>query len=149
MDGEKAKFIQMLRDDHLKSRRNRYLTLHDHSTDPKTRKTLQTAIGQLEKSLSIMSPKAVAALGPLESAYFTYQVLSDDAGHVSATSWIISLSLRRAASIGNTRSVQANLTRSLPRSTTAFMERFLFVVGIVDLLKLGSSLAKFMRWWTD
>ncbi|MEG8231502.1 DUF5677 domain-containing protein [Pseudomonas orientalis] len=86
MGGDKATFMQMLRDDHLKSRRTRYLTLHTHSTDPGTRKTLQTAIDQLEKSLSIMSPKAVAALGALEPAYFTYQVLSDDAGHVSATS---------------------------------------------------------------
>ncbi|MCD5972323.1 DUF5677 domain-containing protein [Pseudomonas quasicaspiana] len=39
MGGDKATFMQMLRDDHLKSRRNRYLTLHTHSTDPGTRKT--------------------------------------------------------------------------------------------------------------
>ncbi|WP_137983601.1 DUF5677 domain-containing protein [Pseudomonas viridiflava] len=86
VDGDKGAFMKMLRDDHLKSRRNRYRTLLDHSTDPKARKALQTAIDQLEKSLSIMSPKAVAALGPLEAAYFAYQVLSDNAGHVSASS---------------------------------------------------------------
>ncbi|MNJ44247.1 hypothetical protein D3C77_392900 [compost metagenome] len=86
MDGDKATFMQMLRDDHLKSRRNRYQTLLAHSTDPEVRRALQAAIGQLEKSLSIMSPKAVAALGPLEAAYFTYQVLSDNAGHISASS---------------------------------------------------------------
>lgn len=86
IDGDKATFIQMLRDDYLKSRRNRYQTLLAHSTDPKARKALQAAIGQLEKSLSLMSPKALAALGPLEAAYFMYQVLSDNAGHVSSSS---------------------------------------------------------------
>ncbi|MEB0228422.1 hypothetical protein [Pseudomonas sp. 10S4] len=86
MDGDRVTFMQMLRDDHLKSRRNRYQTLFTHSTDPKSRKALQAAIGQLEKSLSLMSPKAVAALGPLKAAYHTYQVLSDNAGHVSASS---------------------------------------------------------------
>ncbi|MEF9896762.1 MAG: hypothetical protein RR736_18900 [Pseudomonas sp.] len=86
MDGDKDTFMQMLRDDHLKSRRNRYQTLLAHSSDHEARKALQGAIGQLEKSLKIMSPKAVAALGPLEAAYFTYQVLSDNAGHISATS---------------------------------------------------------------
>lgn len=86
MDGDKGTFIQMLRDDHLKSRRNRYQTLHTQSTDPEARKALQAAIGQLEKSLSLISPKALAALGPLEASYFVYQVLSDNAGHVSASS---------------------------------------------------------------
>ncbi|WP_095159891.1 DUF5677 domain-containing protein [Pseudomonas sp. Irchel 3E13] len=86
MDGDKDKFMQMLRDDHLKSRRNRYQTLFGHSKDPEARQALKVAMDQLEASLKLMSPKAVAALGSLESSYFTYQVLSDDAGHVSASS---------------------------------------------------------------
>ncbi|WP_070096013.1 hypothetical protein [Pseudomonas sp. NBRC 111139] len=86
MDGDRDKFMQMLRDDHLKSRRNRYQTLLTQSTEPEARKALQAAIGQLEKSLSIISPKALATLGPLEASYFVYQVLCDNAGHVSASS---------------------------------------------------------------
>ncbi|MES3708736.1 hypothetical protein QC590_10880 [Pseudomonas putida] len=86
MDGDKDTFIQMIRDDHMKSRRNRYQTLLAQSTEPKVRKALHAAIGQLEKSLNIISPKALAALGPLEASYFVYQVLSDNAAHVSASS---------------------------------------------------------------
>lgn len=136
MDGQKAKFIQMLRDDHLKSRRNRYQTLYGYSTDPKARKTLQTAIDSLERSLSIMSPKAVAALGPLEAAYFTYQVLSDDAGHVSATSLDHFIEPQEGrkywdykVGVGGPDEIAASLYYCLYGAIPV-------VVGIADLLKL-------------
>jgi hypothetical protein len=137
MDGDKATFMQMLRDDHLKSRRNRYQTLLSHSTDPDSRKALHTAIGQLEKSLSIMSPKALAALGPLEAAYFTYQVLSDNAGHVSASSLDHFIEPQEGRKYWNYK-----VGAGTPDEIAASLYYCLYgaipiAVGVADLLELG------------
>jgi hypothetical protein len=144
MDGDKAKFMQMIRDDHLKSRRNRYMTLQEHIDDPKARRALLTAIGKLEKSLSIMSPKAVAALGPLEAAYYHYQVLSDNAGHVSATSLDHFIEPHEGRKYWNYR-----IGAGAPEEIAASLSYCLYgaipvAVGVADLLDL-EQFAKHIR----
>jgi hypothetical protein len=81
-------FMQMLRDDHFKSRRQRYLTLQKqgYAKTDTDKKLLLNAINSLDKSLELISPKAVSALGPLDFQYLAYQQLSDNSAHVSATS---------------------------------------------------------------
>ncbi|KQM56036.1 hypothetical protein ASE80_02935 [Pseudomonas sp. Leaf15] len=83
-----SKYIQMLRDDHLKSRRNRIQTLlnQDHAKTPAERKVLQEALESLSKSLELISPKILASMSPLEFQYYSYQCLSDESSHVSASS---------------------------------------------------------------
>jgi hypothetical protein len=83
-----SKYIQMLRDDHLKSRRNRFQTLQNqgHAKTPGERKALQEAIESLSKSLDLISPKTLASMSPLEFQYYAYQCLSDESSHVSASS---------------------------------------------------------------
>lgn len=82
------KYIQMLKDDHLKSRRNRFQTLQNqgHAKSPVERKALQEAIESLSKSLELISPKTLASMSPLEFQYYAYQCLSDESSHVSASS---------------------------------------------------------------
>lgn len=82
------KYIQMLKDDHLKSRRNRFQTLQNqgHAKSPAERKALQEAIESLSKSLELISPKILASMSPLEFQYYAYQCLSDESSHVSASS---------------------------------------------------------------
>jgi hypothetical protein len=81
-------FMQMLRDDHFKSRRQRFVTLQKlgYAKTDSDRKLLLSAINALDKSLDLISPKTVSALGPLEFQYLAYQQLSDDSAHVSAAS---------------------------------------------------------------
>lgn len=83
-----SKYIQMLRDDHLKSRRNRFQTLQNqgHAKTPAERKALKEAIESLSKSLELISPKILASMSPLEFQYYAYQCLSDESSHVSASS---------------------------------------------------------------
>lgn len=83
-----SKYIQMLQDDHLKSRRQRFQTLQKQGLAKTAveRKALQEAIENLSKSLELISPKVLAAMGPLEFQYYAYQCLSDESSHVSASS---------------------------------------------------------------
>ena len=85
---DQSKYIQMLRDDHLKSRRNRFQTLQKqgHAKSTAERKALQDAIESLSKSLDLISPKILASMSPLQFQYYAYQCLSDESSHVSASS---------------------------------------------------------------
>lgn len=88
LNSVQSKYIQMLRDDHLKSRRNRFQTLQNqgHAKTPAERKALKEAIESLSKSLELISPKILASMSPLEFQYYAYQCLSDESSHVSASS---------------------------------------------------------------
>lgn len=80
-------FIRMLHDDHHKSRRQQYQSVLKYSSlDGERLKSVQLGIAQVEKSLKLISPKALAEMGDLEASYLTYQMLSDNASHVSAAS---------------------------------------------------------------
>ncbi|MWV13624.1 hypothetical protein F3I62_16090 [Pseudomonas sp. R-28-1W-6] len=80
-------FMRMLRDDHHKSRRQQYESVLKYSSlDEERLKIVRLGIAQVEKSLRLISPKALAEMGELEPSYLTYQMLSDNASHVSAAS---------------------------------------------------------------
>ncbi len=80
-------FMQMLKEDSEASRRQqgRFIIAQELITSGASRKKLQAAINAMDKA-EIMSPKKVAALGPLMKQYLSYQRLSDDAAHLSAKS---------------------------------------------------------------
>ncbi len=81
-------FLNMLRADSEASRRNqgKFIIAQKLGDSDVDRQKLQVAIDAIDKDAAIMSPKKVAALGPLLIQYLNYQGLSDDAGHVSASS---------------------------------------------------------------
>ena len=83
-----AAFLDMLREDSEASRRQQGKFVKDQNLGGSDvdRQKLQAAIDAIDKKAAIMSPKKVAALGPLLIQYLNYQGLSDDAGHVSASS---------------------------------------------------------------
>ena len=83
-----AAFLDMLREDSEASRRNqgKFIIAQKLGDSNVDRQKLQAAIDAIDKAAAIMSPKKVAALGPLLIQYINYQGLSDDAGHVSASS---------------------------------------------------------------
>ncbi len=82
-----AAFKKMLREDSEASRhqQGKFIIAQDLIASGATRDKLQAAIDAIDKA-DIMSPKKVAALGPLTKLYLTYQRLSDDAAHASAKS---------------------------------------------------------------
>ena len=83
-----AVFLDMVRADSEASRRQQGKLIVDQKLGDSDvdRQKLQVAIDAIDKKAAIMSPKRVAALGPLLIQYLSYQGLSDDAGHVSASS---------------------------------------------------------------
>ena len=78
----------MLRKDSEASRRNqgKFIVDQELGDSDVDREKLQVAIDAIDKKAAIMSPKRVAGLGPLLIQYLVHQGLSDDAGHVSASS---------------------------------------------------------------
>jgi hypothetical protein len=80
-------FVKMLKNDSNESRRlqAKFMTAEQLVTDPAARDKLKAAMDKMEKT-DILSPKKVAALGPLMRQYLSYQRLSDDAAHLSAKS---------------------------------------------------------------
>ena len=81
-------FLDMLRADSEASRRNqgKFIVDQNLGNSDVDRQKLQVAIDAIDRKAAIMSPKKVAAVGPLLIQYLNYQGLSDDAGHVSASS---------------------------------------------------------------
>lgn len=55
-------------------------------SDAETQKQLQEVVTAISKSLNLLSPKKVAAMGPFLRQYLAYQKLSNDAAHPTATS---------------------------------------------------------------
>jgi hypothetical protein len=80
-------FVKMLKDDSNESRRlqAKFMMAEKLVTDSAAHDKLKAAIDRMEKA-DILSPKNVAALGPLLKQYLSYQRLSDDAAHLSAKS---------------------------------------------------------------
>lgn len=80
-------FMQMLKDDSEASRRlqGNFIIAQNLIESGAARDKLKAAIDAIDKT-DIMSPKKVAALGPLMKQYLAYQRLSDDAAHLSARS---------------------------------------------------------------
>jgi Family of unknown function (DUF5677) len=85
---EPAIFVDMLKADSDASRRNqgKFILAEDLIARGEKRDKLQATIDAIDKKIEIMSPKKVAALGPLTRQYLFYQRLSDDAAHPSARS---------------------------------------------------------------
>jgi hypothetical protein len=80
-----AAYIQMLKDDYEASRKRKaaFLLSQGMVSLEAHRVGLQAAIDAAGK-VDTISPKKVAEMGQLRRQYLTYQVLSDDAAHVSA-----------------------------------------------------------------
>ena len=83
-----AATIEMLKADSDASRRNqgKFVLAEQLVAAGAKRDKLQATIDAIDKKAEIMSPKKVAALGPLQRQYIFYQRLSDDAAHPSARS---------------------------------------------------------------
>jgi hypothetical protein len=81
------KFIAMLREDSeaARSKQAKFILAESLVSDPAAKERLQQTIEEIGKT-TIMSPKAIAALGPLQKQYLSYQRLSDGAAHVTARS---------------------------------------------------------------
>jgi|HubBroStandDraft_2_1064218.scaffolds.fasta_scaffold69281_3 hypothetical protein len=80
-------FLEILKEDSEGSRRlqGKFILAQDMIDKGASRDKLQAAIDALGKP-DTMSPKAIAAMGPLLKQYLAYQRLSDDAAHTSARS---------------------------------------------------------------
>lgn len=80
-------FMEMLEQDNQASRLHqaKFIKAQNLIAAGATRDKLQEVIDSIGKA-DFMSPKKVAALGPLVSLYLEYQRLSDDSVHVSARS---------------------------------------------------------------
>lgn len=80
-------FLKMLKDDSNQSRRRQanFMMAENLIKDQVANDKLKDAMDKVEKA-DILSPKKVAALGPLLKQYLSYQRLSDDAAHLSAKS---------------------------------------------------------------
>jgi hypothetical protein len=85
---EPAPFLKMLKVDADASRRQqgKFVLAEQLIASGARRKKLQATIDTIDKKAEIMSPKKVAALGPLTQQYLFYQRLSDDAAHPSSKS---------------------------------------------------------------
>jgi len=83
-----AAFIKMLKADSDASRRNqgKFVLAEQLIAAGAKRDKLQATIDAIDKKAGIMSPKKVAAIGPLFRQYLFYQRLSDDAAHPSSKS---------------------------------------------------------------
>jgi len=83
-----AVFIKMLKADSDASRRNqgKFVLAEQLIGTGAKRDKLQATIDAIDKKAEIMSPKKVAAMGPLFRQYLFYQRLSDDSAHPSARS---------------------------------------------------------------
>ena len=83
-----AATIEMLKADSDASHRNqgKFVLAEQLVAAGAKRDKLQATIDAIDKKAEIMSPKKVAALGPLQRQYIFYQRLSDDAAHPSARS---------------------------------------------------------------
>ena len=83
-----AVFIKMLKADSDASRRNqgKFVLVEQLIGTGAKRDKLQATIDAIDKKAEIMSPKKVAAMGPLFRQYLFYQRLSDDSAHPSARS---------------------------------------------------------------
>ncbi|HEV2682721.1 MAG TPA: DUF5677 domain-containing protein [Rhodanobacter sp.] len=81
-------FVQMLKDDSNKSRRNQGKFILDRNLGNAglNRVKLTRAIDAMDKKLELISPKRIAELGPFTSLYLQYQRLSDDSAHLTARS---------------------------------------------------------------
>jgi hypothetical protein len=73
---EPAIFVEMLKADFDASRRNqgKFILAEDLITKGERRDKLQATIDAIDKKAEIMSPKKVAALGPLTRRYLFYQI---------------------------------------------------------------------------
>jgi hypothetical protein len=80
-----ADYIQMLKDDFEASRKRKaaFVLGQEMVSDDTVRSALQAAIDATGKVTTI-NQKKLAEMGHLHRQYLTYQVLSDDAAHVSA-----------------------------------------------------------------
>jgi hypothetical protein len=80
-----AEYIQMLKDDSKASRKRQATFLLKQNLVPAEadRVRIKAAINAAG-SVEAISPKKVAEMGSLQRQYLVYQVLSDDAAHVSA-----------------------------------------------------------------
>jgi hypothetical protein len=85
---EPAAFMKMLKADSDASRRNqgKFILAEQLIATAAKRDELQATMEAIDKKAEIMSPKKVAALGPLMRQYLFYQRLSDDAAHPSSRS---------------------------------------------------------------
>jgi hypothetical protein len=85
---EPAAFVKMLKADSDASRRNqgKFILAEQLIATAAKRDKLQATMDAIDKKAEIMSPKKVAALGPLMRQYLFYQRLSDDAAHPSSRS---------------------------------------------------------------
>lgn len=81
-------FLEMLKADSDASRRNqgKFVLAEQLIATGAKRDKLHATIDAIDKKAEIMSPKKVAALGPLIRQYLFYQRLSDDAAHPSSKS---------------------------------------------------------------
>jgi len=80
-------YIQRIREDSNESRRNqaRFIEAERLLNDNAASLRLKATIEAMDKG-ALLSPKAVAKMGPLTAQYLAYQRLSDDAAHTSARS---------------------------------------------------------------
>lgn len=81
------KFIEILKEDYEASRRlqGKYILAERLVTKPANEAKLRDMVDSMGNEKH-MSPKAIAALGPLTAQYLAYQRLSDDSAHISARS---------------------------------------------------------------
>jgi hypothetical protein len=85
---EPAAILKMLKADSEASRRQqgKFALAERLIAEGAQRDKLQSAIDAIDKKAEIMSPKKIAAMGPLFRQYLFYQRLSDDAAHPSSKS---------------------------------------------------------------
>lgn len=81
------KFVQMLKGDSEASRhrQRKFIVAKELINEGAARDKLQVAIDEIGK-LKSMNLREIAELGPLEKQYLAYQRLSDNSGHLTATS---------------------------------------------------------------
>ncbi|WP_439886367.1 DUF5677 domain-containing protein [Pseudomonas sp. MBLB4123] len=81
------KFLALLREDNSASKKNqgKYILAERLVADPANEARLREIVESMGK-VNYMTPKAIAALGPLTAHYLAYQRLSDDSAHISAKS---------------------------------------------------------------
>jgi hypothetical protein len=89
------KFMAMLKEDYEASRRlqGKFIIAEKLCTSDANREKLRVMVDTMGRE-SHMTPKGMAALGPLVTQYLAYQRLSDDSAHVSARSLHRHISVR-------------------------------------------------------
>ncbi|KAI3611866.1 hypothetical protein D8I24_0024 (plasmid) [Cupriavidus necator H850] len=82
-----GEYVEQLKADSERSRRNQAeFILHSMPDSEADRSRLRQPVERIDKSLKLISQKALALDGPLKDQYLGYQRLSDDAAHVTARS---------------------------------------------------------------